>query len=155
MQQFEAILIRPEGTGTWTYLNVPFSVEEVFGTKAQVRVKGTVNGVSYRGSLMPHGEGRHYLVVNKAIRDEAQVTAGDDVQVTVELDTEAREVEVPEDFLAKLETDAEANQFFTQLAYSKKKEYVTWIESAKKPETRENRIVKSLERLREGKKLKS
>lgn len=154
MHTFEAVLIRPEGTGTWTYLNVPFRAEEAFGSKAQVKVKGTVNGVPYRGSIMPHGDGSHYMVVKQELREAAGVTAGDSVAVTMELDTDKREVDVPQDLQAELETDEAAARTFDGLSYSHRKEYVTWIESAKKPETRTKRIARAVEMLAEGKKLK-
>jgi hypothetical protein len=154
MHEFEAKLIRPEGTGTWTYVTVPFTVEEVFGGKAQVKVKGTINGTTYRGSLMPHGDGKHYMVVNKSLREAADATAGHIVKVTMERDAEIREVQIPEDFQSKLEANEEAAAFFNNLAYSYQKEYVAWIDSAKKPETRADRIHKAIEKLAEGKRLK-
>jgi hypothetical protein len=152
--EFEAVLIRPAGIGTWTYLTVPYLVEEVFGSKAQVRVKGTVNDVIYHGSLMPHGDGQHYMVVNKSIREAIKAEAGSLVRVTMELDTELREVHIPEDFLSELEANVDATTHFNNLAYSHQKEYVTWIEAAKKPETRTNRIAKAIEKLGAGLKLK-
>ncbi|MCZ8515702.1 YdeI/OmpD-associated family protein [Paenibacillus filicis] len=154
MLQFEGVLHRPEGTGTWTYVKVPFTVEEVFGSKAQVKVKGTVNGVPYRSSLMPAGDGTHYMVVKQALREDAGVTAGDSVRLTMEADTEARTVEIPDDLAAALDEHREAGERFDRLAYSHRKEYVDWIESAKKPETRSNRIAKSIAMLAEGKRLK-
>lgn len=154
MVEFEAELIRPEGIGTWTYLTVPFLVEEKFGSKAQVKVKGTVNGVIYQGSLMPHGNNQHYMVVNKSLREAAQATAGCQVKVTMELDPDVREILIPEDFLHELEGDVDSFIHFNSLAYSYKKEYVTWVEAAKKPETRTNRIAKAIEKLKAGLKLK-
>ena len=62
---------RPDATGAWTFLRVPFDVQEVFGSRARVAVKGSVNGVAVRGSLMPQGDGAHILVVNKSVRDRA------------------------------------------------------------------------------------
>ncbi|QJD84537.1 YdeI/OmpD-associated family protein [Cohnella herbarum] len=154
MKEFDAMLVRPEGTGTWTFLRVPFSAEEVYGCRANVKVRGELNGIDYRGSLMPDGTGKHYMVVNKALRDAANATAGTVVHVVMELDTDARTVDVPDDFLSVLEGNAEAFAFFNDLAYSYQKEYVSWIESAKKPETRQARIAKSIVLLAEGKKLK-
>jgi hypothetical protein len=154
MYEFETELIRPEGTGTWTYLTVPFNVEEALGHKAQVKVKGTINGINYRASLMPHGNGKHYMVVNKPLREEAKVKAGDRVNVRLEVDSDIRHVEVPEDFLTMLATNADAIAFFNDLAYSYQKEYAEWIQSAKKPETRADRISKSIAKLEVGKKLK-
>lgn len=90
-QQFQAKLLKPDATGSWTYFIVPFHVEEAFGSKAQVKVRGTVNGVPYRSSVMPTGDGTHSMVVNGTIREAAGVTAGDTVTVTMEPDTAPRE----------------------------------------------------------------
>jgi len=154
VKRFRAKLIRPEGTGTWTYFNVPFSVKEEFGTNSQVRAKGTVNGVAFRSTLMPGGGGTHYMVVNQTIREEAGVAAGDEVDVELERDTEARELIVPEDLKEALQSDEAARRKFEAFSYSHKKEYVDWIESAKRQETRIARIQKAMAMLAEGKKLK-
>ncbi|MCC3375591.1 YdeI/OmpD-associated family protein [Cohnella sp. REN36] len=156
MREFEGKLVRPTGVGTWTYVNVPFDVEEAFGAKGQVRVRGTVNGAEFRSSLRPHGDGTHYLVVGGELREMAGVTgAGDAVQVALEKDTEERTVETPADLLAALAERPEALAFYEGLAYSGRKEYVAWIESAKRAETRRSRIDASVVRLSEGRKLKS
>lgn len=154
MVTFDAKLIRPEGTGTWTYLSVPFNVEETYGKKGQVKVKGTINGVDYRGTLQPHGDGRHYLVVNKALRDAANVQAGDIAEVTMEKDNEKRVVQTPDDLLHALQHDLDAAEIYQKLAYSHQKAYVEWIEEAKKQETRKNRVAKTIEKLKAGQKLK-
>src|SRR2546428_7891393 len=92
-----ATLQRPEGVGTWTYLTVPFDVAAAYGAKGQVKVKGTVNGAPFRGSLMPHGDGRHFLVVNKALRDKAAATQGGVVLVRLDPETAPPAVSVPPD----------------------------------------------------------
>lgn len=142
--KFQAILIRPNQTGSWTYLDIPFSIEDAFGSKGQVKVRGTINGVEFRGSAMPHGDGTHFLVVNKTIRDEIGVTQGDTVRVVMERDTEERQLDVPTDLLDALAEDQLAQAAFEKLSYSHKKEYVEWIESAKKAETRQRRIQSAL-----------
>ncbi|WP_158289623.1 YdeI/OmpD-associated family protein [Paenibacillus flagellatus] len=154
MRPFEAVLIRPEGTGTWTYVKVPFSVEQAYGTKGQFKVKGTVNGVPLRGSLMPNGDGTHYLVVNRSVREEAGVTAGDVVRVELEADLDERTVDVPGDLLAALDANEAAAAFFVKLSYSHRKEYVEWIVSAKKDETRIRRIGQAIEMMAQGRKAK-
>lgn len=151
---FEAVLVKPEAVGSWTYVTVPFDVEKLFGRKSQVRVKGTINGIVYKSSLMPHGNGTHYMVVNQALRDAAEVTAGCTVSVKMERDDEERAVQVPDDFALQLEANESAGAFFGQLSYSYQKEYVSWIEAAKKPETRIDRISKAIVKLTDGRKLK-
>ncbi|MGO4373255.1 YdeI/OmpD-associated family protein, partial [Paenibacillus sp. MCAF20] len=80
--------------------------------------------------------------------------AGESVRMTMELDTAPLDVEVPDDLAAGLGEDEQARSVFESLSYSHKKEYITWIEDAKKAETRQNRIVKSIEKLKAGKRLK-
>ncbi|WP_410513576.1 YdeI/OmpD-associated family protein [Paenibacillus sp. BR2-3] len=154
MHEFEAKLVKPDISGSWTYLTVPFDVEKSFGSRARVQVKGTVNGIPYKGTLMPHGDGKHYMVVNKALRDLARATNGDKVKVTMEQDHEKREVEASDDFLAVLNTNEKAEANYNNMAYSHKKAYVDWIEGSKRPETRQSRIQKSVEKLADGIKLK-
>lgn len=155
MRIFPSRLIRPEGTGTWTYLDVPFDVEETFGSRSQIKVKGTVNGVPFRSTLMPHGNGTHYMVVNQSIRESAGVQPGDTVEVAMEQDTEARTVIVPNDLEEALQKENPSLlEPFLRLSYSHQKEYVDWIESAKKAETRTRRIEKAVVLLQEGKRLK-
>ena len=142
-KSFKARLQRPDQPGTWTYLVAPFNVVEVFGTRARVAVKGTVNGVSFRSSLLPQGEDAHILVVNKSIRDAAGVQSGDLVHIVLQLDNEPRTVGTPYDLEEAL-AEASVNHRFEAMSYSHKKEYVDWIESAKKPETRTRRVERAV-----------
>jgi hypothetical protein len=151
---FQAKLERPPGAGTWTFVTVPFNVQTEFKEKGQVRVKGTVNSVAFRSSLMPHGNGKHFLVVNRSIREQAGVRAGDMVKAVIERDTKARVVNLPNDFKRALARNARAKAGYEKLAYSHKKAYVEWIESAKKEETRVKRIKTSLANIAAGKQLK-
>jgi hypothetical protein len=155
VHHFEAVLVKPAAVGAWTYVTVPFDIEEQYGSKSQVAVKGTINGVAYKGSLMPHGNGTHYMVVNQALRDAAKAEAGSAINVTMERDEDERSVTVPDDFADQLEANEAAGAFFQNLAYSYQKEYISWIETAKKAETRIDRISKAIQRLSEGRKLKS
>jgi len=153
-KSFDAKLKRPPGVGTWTYLTVPFNVPDEFGIKGQVKVKGTINGVADRGSLMPHGDGRHYLVVKQEIRDRANATAGDVVQVVIEQDTTPRVVTLPKDFKQALARHPKAHTQFNKIPYSHQKEYVEWIESANKEETRARRIKSAMLRIVANERLK-
>ncbi len=150
---FKAVLIHPDDPGAWTFLNVPFNVQETFGIKGRVSVKGTVNGTPFRSSLMPHGDGSHFLVVNKDIQRVAKAGPGDTVCVELELDTTRRTVDVPEDLASAL-SGGEVQTNFDKMSYSHKKEYVDWIESAKKSETRARRIEKAVSMIKESKRLK-
>lgn len=151
---FETELIRPEGVGTWTYLNIPLQVSSTFGSKGQVRVKGKVDGCPFRSTALPMGDGSHYLVVGKDLRDQIMKSAGDWVKVTLELDLEERQTVIPDDLRQALENQPDAMFGFEKLSYSQQKLYVDWILYAKQEATRRNRIEKALSLLAQGKKLR-
>jgi hypothetical protein len=148
--EFSSTLIRPEGVGTWTYLDIPVDISKEFGAKGQVRVKGFINGYAHQTSTRPHGDGRHYIVVNKSIRDAIDVSTGDVVHVIMELDTSQRSVVIPLYFKRVLDSDDKYVELFSKLSYSRQKEFVDWLESAKKEETRTRRMTQSIEMLLEG-----
>jgi hypothetical protein len=154
IHSFEAVLIRPDGVGTWTYLNIPAEVSVTFASKGQVRLKGTINDFPFCSTALPAGDGSHYLVVGKDIRDHINASQGDTVNVTLELDLDERHVEISDDLALALSSDPRAKAEFDKLAYSHQREYVDWIQGAKKPETRQRRITSMLERLSSGKTLR-
>jgi Domain of unknown function (DUF1905)/Bacteriocin-protection, YdeI or OmpD-Associated len=142
----------PKGPGgAWTYLSVPFDVHEVFGSKARVSVKGTINGHPFYNSLMPEGDGTHSMMVSKELQAGAKVRPGDLVQVSVELDTGERKIKVPKDLRHALRATSAAS-FFDGLTSSQKKECVDWICSAKQSTTRANRVKRAINMFLAGKK---
>jgi len=146
---FKAV-IQDAGNGG-AFVTVPFDVEEAFGKK-RVRVNATLAGQPYRGLMTRMGSEDHILIVVKEIREKAGVTFGDEIEITVEEDTEPRVVVIPEDVQDALSKHPEVGEFFDKLAYSHRKEYMFWISSAKRAETRQKRIVKMIELLKEGRK---
>jgi len=130
-------------------LKPPFDVVKVFQRKGRVPVKGTINGFPFRSSLMNMGEG-HMMAVNAQLRAGAKCKAGDRVRVVLELDEEKRAVEVPEYLKKIIDGDARAKEFWAKMSFTHQKEYVRAIEEAKKPETREKRIVAMMEALKAG-----
>ena len=145
---FTAIIQNPGGGGA--FVEIPFDVEKAFGSK-KPRVKAMIEGVPYRGTLVRMGRKNHMLIILKGIREQIGKTFGDKIKITVESDTEPRVIEVPKELLKELLKDKDAKTFFDKLAYSHQKEYVLWVESAKKDETRRARIVKTIEMLKQGK----
>ncbi len=95
--------------------------------------------------------GRFLVPLSAENRAAAGVAAGDEITVEIELDVAPREVVVPEDLADALDQDEAARGFFDALAYSHRKEWVRWVEDAKKAETRSTRISKAVESLRVGK----
>jgi hypothetical protein len=133
------------------FVEVPFNVEEAFGSK-RPKVKAMIEGVLYRGILTRMGGDHHLLIILKGIREQIGKTFGDEVEITVEPDTEPRLIEIPKDLMKELKKDKEAKAFFDKLSYTHQREYVMWINEAKREETRQHRIVKTIEMLKKGQK---
>jgi len=129
------------------YVEVPFDVEAAFGLR-RPKVKAMIEGVPYRGTLTRMGTECHILGIRKEIREQLGRTFGDEITITIEPDTEPRLIEIPEDLMKGLKKDKEAKTLFDKLSYTHQKEYVTWITEAKKEETRQNRIAKTIEMLK-------
>lgn len=136
-------------TKTGTGLRIPREVVERLGQRKRPPVRVTIGGHTYRSTVAVYGD-EFFLPLNAQNRTRAGVAAGDEVDVDVELDTEPREVAVPADLTSALEGDAQARRHFDGLSYSHRREYVTWIEDAKRAETRRRRIASAVGMLREG-----
>lgn len=150
-QRFEAEI--QEGRGGGAYVVVPFSVPDVFGTRKLLWVKGTIDGQPFKSSIAPMGGGSHLLGLHKATRAAVGKSIGDTVKLVIEPDTDERTVSVPDDFRKALAANKEVLQTFDEFAYSHRKEYVEWIESAKRSETRERRIRDAVSRISRSVKL--
>lgn len=147
IQRFSSVMESAGGGGA--FVSVPFDVEMVFGKK-RVPVRVTIDGEPYRGSLVRMGGASHMLLVLKSIREKIGKGPGDAVDVVVEEDLRPRVVAVPGDLRRALEGESKARLFFRGLSYSGRREYVRWIESAKKRETRAGRVAKAVAMLRQG-----
>jgi hypothetical protein len=148
-QTFTATIQNAGGGGA--FVEVPFDVEAVFGSK-KPKVKAMIEGIPYRGILTRMGTDYHMLIILKGIREQIGKTFGDEVSITVEPDTEPRVIEVPADLKKAFKTEKQAKVFFEKLSYTHQREYVMWVNEAKREETRQNRIAKTIEMLKQGKK---
>jgi uncharacterized protein YdeI (YjbR/CyaY-like superfamily) len=92
----------------------------------------------------------YMLGLSQENRAAAGVKAGDQVDVTLELDTEPRIVEVPDDLAAALAEKPGARAAFDALSYTMRKEHVRQVEEAKAQETRTRRIAKIVSQLGES-----
>ncbi|MBM7775346.1 hypothetical protein JOD54_005550 [Actinokineospora baliensis] len=123
-----------------TGLPVPEDVVAALSTKKRVPVKITIGGHSYRTTVGPYG-GKYMVPLSAENRAAAGVAAGDDVEVDIELDTEPRVVEVPEDLAAALAA-ADARAAFDKLSYSHQNAHVLSVTDAKTEATRQRRVEK-------------
>ena len=94
--------------------------------KGQVKIKCTIEGHPYRGSIANMGSG-HCLIVLKSIRQAIGKQIGDTVTVVIQKDDEERIVIVPDDFQNALNSNPVALANFNKFSYTNRKEYVAWI----------------------------
>jgi len=137
------------GGKTATGIPVPDAVVDELGGGNRPAVTISVNGYSYRTTAARMG-GRFLVPLSAEHREAAGLSAGDTVTVGIALDTAPREVEMPGDLEAAM--DDAARRAYDGLTFSHRKEWVRWVEEAKKPETRAARIEKTVAGLREGRK---
>jgi hypothetical protein len=137
------------GGKTATGMEVPAEVVDALGAGKKPPVTVMIGGHSYRSTVAVMG-GRYLLPLSAENRTAAGVAAGDDVEVEVELDAAPREVTVPDDLATALGADPAARAAFERLSYSHQRRHVLAIEDAKTPETRQRRVTKAIEMLREG-----
>jgi hypothetical protein len=133
-------------------LKPPFDVPTVFGTKARVPVRGTINGYPFRSSLSNMGMG-HMMAVNAQLRSGGKCQAGEIVDVVLERDREERLVEVPADIKKVIASSKTAQATWDSLSFTHKKEWVRAIQEAKREETRQSRIKKMMDALKAGKRV--
>lgn len=133
-----------------TGLAVPESVVLELGKGRKPPVRVTINGHTYRSSVAAMG-GEYMISLSAENRAAAGVQGGDQVDVDIELDTEKRQVVVPDDLSEALDADPATRNYFEALSYSNQRRHVMAIEAAKAPETRRRRIEKSISLFREGK----
>ena len=137
------------GGKTATGIEVPENVVAALGSGSRPPVTVTIGGHTYRTTVARMG-GRFLVPLSAENRTAAGVAAGDQVDVDIQPDTGPREVEVPADLAAALAHDQAARATFDGLSYTHRKEWVRWIEEAKKAETRATRLVKTVESLHAG-----
>jgi hypothetical protein len=145
--EFDVVLFKGPHGGAG--IEIPLNVLEEFGTRAQIKVAGTIDGCPYRGSIAQMG-GMHAMIVKKEMREAIHKDAGDTVHVIMERDTLPRIVQIPEDFQQVLDDYPDIKEYFEKLSYTHQKEYIDWIESAKKKETRDKRMLITIQNLNES-----
>jgi hypothetical protein len=142
-----------EKSGTKTFIAIPFDPNEVWGSKQRHDVSGAINDCAVRGPLRYDGAA-YFLPLGPAWRRDNNLDAGDSVNVV--LDAEGPQVEgMSADVASALAAEPQARAFFEGLSTFYRKNYIRWIESAKRPETRAERIEKMVHLLKAGKREKA
>jgi hypothetical protein len=127
-------------------VEIPETIVKKLGAGKRVPVRVTLNGAKYRSTIAVYG-GRYYLPARKEVRDAAKLVVGGRAKVSLELDMAPRTVELPAD-LGRALSAAKLRSEFDALSFSHRKEFVEWVTSAKRAETRSARIPKVVAQVR-------
>lgn len=140
------------GKGGWTFARIPELTKSKQKGFGWLKIKGTIDGFEIKKyHLMPFGDGTFMLPVKAEIRKKIKKAAGDLVHVILYPDHDP--LEVPDELLLCLKDEPQALHFFNSLSESERKYYIQWIYSAKKEETKVNRLAKTINRLSQGRKM--
>jgi hypothetical protein len=145
--RFRTVIL--QGDKTATGIRVPDDVVAALGAGKRPKVTVTINGYTYRSSIAVMG-GDYMVGISAENRAGAGVAGGDEIDVDIELDTVPRVVAVPPDFAAALDAEPAARRTFDALSYSNQSWHVYQVDAARSSETRQRRIAKSVDALREG-----
>ena len=133
---------------TATGIEVPSDVVDALGAGKRPPVRVTLHEHTYRTTVARMG-GRFLVPVSAEVRNAAGVTAGDQLDVGIELDDAPRTVDVPADLAAALAAEPDAAAAWETLSYTHRKEWARSVEDAKKPETRARRVAAAVTALRD------
>jgi hypothetical protein len=144
-QQFTVTL--EEGPGGGPAIRVPFDPKAVFG-KARAPVQVTIDQHPAFATTVMVYSGVAWIGLRKGQVADMRLAAGDQVDVHVELDDAPRTVDVPAELATALEEDPEAAAAYDKLSFTHRKEYARWVSEAKREATRQDRVAKTIERLK-------
>lgn len=129
--------------GAWTMAIATVDTKKIFGTSGYIRIKGTIDGVPFKGlSLMPRKEGSHIMAIKAKFRKAIRKEAGDTVELIIERDYD--EMEIPDELIEAFEASPEAKKMFDSYSYSNKKYFIEHITEAKREATKDKRAVESI-----------
>jgi len=152
MIRFKEKLLRPATKGAnWTFLVLPKPASAKLPTRGMTTVEGSLNGQAFRATLEPDGQGSHWLKVNRKLSEAAGVNAGE--FVTLEITPTGKEPapRLPQDLRKALAATPEARAVWSELTPVAHRDWISWITSAKKAETRARRIDNACDMLATGK----
>jgi Bacteriocin-protection, YdeI or OmpD-Associated/Domain of unknown function (DUF1905) len=152
--RFKTKLLRPATTargGSWTFLVLPKSASAKLPSRAMTTVRGTINGHPFRATLEPDGRRSHWLKVNRKLREAAGAEVGDIVTLELVAAGEKSEPRVPADLRKALAAAPEARALWSDITPIARRDWIHWMTSAKRAETRARRIRNACEMLAAGK----
>ena len=153
--RFGATLLQPAATAkavAWTFLNLPKEASAKLPSRGMVSVEGTFNGLTFQATLEPDGKGGHWLKVERKLREAAGAEAGDVVSLEIVPVAEEPEPKVPAELRKALAAaHPKARAVWSDITPVARRDWIQWIESAKREETRLKRIKNGCDMLAKGK----
>lgn len=132
----------------WVIVRIPFDVKKTWGG-SRVKVRGEVNGATFRTSVFPQKDGAAFLLINKQLQKAAGIVAGSTAEFHVELDNAPREVEIPVELARILSQSKRLQKWFDSLSYSYRLWISRWIQEPKSSQSRKRRADQIGERIME------
>jgi hypothetical protein len=136
---------------SWTFLTLPRNASAKLPSRGMTAVEGTINGLPFRATLEPDGQKGHWLRVDRKLREAAGAEAGDVVTLEIAAAAEKPEPKVPADLRKALVAAPKARALWTNITPVARRDWVQWITSAKRPETRARRVETACAMLAAGK----
>jgi hypothetical protein len=152
--RFKARLLRPaapEKGATWTFLVLPKSASAKLSTRGMTAVEGTINGYPLRATLEPDGQQGHWLKVDRKMRAAAGAEVGNVVALEIMPAAQEPEPRMPADLRKALVAAPKARALWSGITPVARRDWIHWITSAKRPETRARRIDNACDMLAAGK----
>ncbi|MDI1253069.1 YdeI/OmpD-associated family protein [Thermomonas sp.] len=151
--RFKAKLLRPASPkgAAWSFLILPAGASAKLPTRSMASVDGSIDGHAFRATLEPDGEGSHWLKVPKAMRETAHAQVGDTVAMEITPVSVEPEPRVPADVRKALVAAPEAHAVWSDITPVARRDWIHWITSGKKAETRGRRIATACSMLAAGK----
>jgi len=150
--RFTAKLSRPVAPkgATWTFVVLPAAASKALSTRSMVTVDGTLEGTAFQATLEPDGEGSHWFKVENALREAAGVAAGESVAFEITPVEKEPEPKVPVDLKHALADNPAAKATWADITPVARRDWIHWITSGKKAETRAKRIGVACDKLASG-----
>ena len=145
--EFEATLRK---IGSWIILDIPKDVSAQLPSRGQTMVEGTFNGVEFKTPLEPDGNWSHWFSPDEKLLRAANAKVGDTVSVSMTPTKDWPEPDVPADIQKAIKNHAEASAMWEKITPMARWEWVRWIRSTGKDETRKKRIEVACSKMKAG-----
>jgi hypothetical protein len=135
---------------SWLICKLPKEASETLPSRGQVMVNGTINGIAFQAAFEPDGAGGHWFRVTKELQATAGVAAGKKAMLTVEPTKVWPEPDVPADWQSALDADPAVMAQWKRVTPMARWEWLRWIASTNKAETRRKHIEVACSKLLRG-----